>query len=122
MTGEVGVGGASAIALSTRAVSFVFIGMARLRLLDSLTSFAQSNSAGVRFVGGHASVCTSHVVLLSSLVLTFFFRSSSISRTSLGNGIPLSFGHSHRRRHEFSSICTTVMVTGSHQQSGVAGG
>ena len=86
------------------------------------TSSAQSNGVGVRFVGGRTSVCASCVVfsslvfsLFSSLVLTFLFRSSSMFNTSRGNGMPSSFGHSWSRRREFSSICATVMVMGSHQ-------
>ena len=40
---------------------------------------------------------------------------SSIPRTSFGNGMPLSFGHSHSRHWVFSSICSNVMVMGLHQ-------
>ena len=60
--------------------------------------------------------------LSSSLVLTFVFRSFSILNTSLGNGIPLSFGHSWSRCLVFSSICSKVTVMGLHQCSEVVVG
>ena len=55
------------------------------------------------------------------LVLTFTFRSFSIPSTSLGNGIPSSFGHLHSRCQVFSLICSNVTVMGLHQRSGVVG-
>ena len=53
-----------------------------------------------------------------SLILIFVFRSLNILRTSFVNGMPSSFGHSHRRHQVFSSICSSVTVTGSHQSPG----
>ena len=55
----------------------------------------------------------------SSLDLTFAFNSSNVSNTSLGNGIPSSFGHSCSRCLMFSSICSKVTVMGLNQCSGV---
>ena len=57
----------------------------------------------------------------SSLVLTFVLRSSSMSRTSVGNGTPLFFSHLCRMHCAFSSICSIIMVTGLHQSTVVAG-
>ena len=54
----------------------------------------------------------------SSLVLTFVLRSSSMSRTSVGNGMPSSFSHLCRRRRAVSSICSSVTVVGLHQSPG----
>ena len=56
-----------------------------------------------------------------SLDLTFIFRTLSISRTSLRNGIPLSFSHSRRRHCVLSSICSSITVMGLHQSVEVVG-
>ena len=57
------------------------------------------------------SLCTFSL----SLALTFVFRLSNIPRTSLGNGILLSFSQSCSRHQLFSSISSNVMVMGLHQ-------
>jgi hypothetical protein len=50
----------------------------------------------------------------ASRALTINFKSLSTSNISIGNGVPLSFGHSRSSRRVFSSICSRVMVSGSH--------
>ena len=60
-------------------------------------------------------------VFSSSFDLTFVFRFLSIFRISLGNGMPLSFSHSHSRCWVFSLICSNVMVMGLHQSVEVTG-
>ena len=81
-------------------------------------NMASSHRSGIS-AGGFAMVSGSDFhVLSSSLVLTFTFRSFSIPSTSLGNRMPLSFGHLHSRCWVFSSTCFNVTVTGSHQSPG----
>ena len=58
-------------------------------------------------------------VLFVSWARTFNFRSLSISKTSLGNGISSTFGHSHSSCHIFLSICSRVTVSRSHQFAGL---
>ena len=48
--------------------------------------------------------------LLSSCDLTFDFKPCRILKISLGNGTPLSFGHSLSKWWVFSSVCSKVMV------------
>ena len=60
-------------------------------------------------------------ILFMSQAQTFNFRSLSISKTSLGNGIPSTFGHSRSSHHIFSSICsrvTPICWVGAHGVSG----
>ena len=58
-------------------------------------------------------------ILFVSWARTFTFRSLSISKTSLINGIPLTFGHSHSSCCIFSSICSRVTVSRLHQFAGL---
>ena len=62
---------------------------------------------------GRAGKVTIHA-LLSSWVLTFTFKSLRFSKTSLRNGMPSTFGHSHSSHCVFFSICSRVMVSGSY--------
>ena len=84
----------------------------------AVPNVASTRRAGISAVG---SAMVSGMVFRAfslSLILTFVLRSSSMSRTSVGNGMPSSFGHLCRRRHAFSLICSSVMVTGLHQSPG----
>ena len=58
-------------------------------------------------------------IVFTSWAQTFNFRSLSISKTSFGNGIPSTFGHSHSSHCIFSLICSRVTVSGSHQFAGL---
>ena len=91
-----------------------FSGLSRV-VIFAVPNVASSRRSGIS-AGGFAMVSGSVFrVFSSSLVLTFAFRSFSIPSTSFGNGMPSSFGHLCRRRRAFSSICSSVTVTGLHQ-------
>ena len=59
VTGKVGAGGALAITLLMDMVDFVSMAITGLRPLDSSMSIAQSNGAGVQFVGSSSIGCPS---------------------------------------------------------------
>ena len=61
-----------------------------------------------------ASETVAEHIFSASRALTLNFKSLSTSRISIGNGVPLSFGHSRNSRRVFSSICSRVTVSGLH--------
>ena len=80
-------------------------------ILSLIESIARCTGAGVQIV-----LAVSVLELLSaSLAKTFNFISLNVSNISLRNGMPSSFGQSHRSRRLCSSICLRVTVSGSHQ-------
>jgi hypothetical protein len=58
-------------------------------------------------------------LLAASRANTFNFKFLSTSSISVGNGVPLSFGHSRSSRRVFSSICSRVTVSGLDQCAAV---
>ena len=104
-------------------VSSVVVGIKSCRsgvgILESITLITTRYAgAGVQIAVAVSVLVASETVaehiFSASRALTLNFKSLSTSRISIGNGVPLSFGHSRNSRRVFSSICSRVTVSGLH--------
>jgi hypothetical protein len=78
--------------------------------LDAVSVVVSAGCTGTVCAG-----CGAAVFFLASRAITAALNASSVSSISGGNGIPSSLGQSRWSRRLFSSICSRVRVSGSHQ-------